>query len=242
VLASTSYVELFLGNAAACLLFGVVVAVLLRDKPQPRSGQDDGDAQAERAAGYRQALADRTLVRFLLMTLVAEFVYIQSTVGLPLHVSDVGLSARDFGLLIGLNGLLVLMLELPITGMVSRFRLPYVLAIGNLLVGAGLALTGLMTDMVLLAVTVLIWTLGEMLSSSVANAYLGSLTPPGMIGRYQGLYFATYTTGTGIGPLLGGAVYALGPWALWTLVAAAGLLSAHLALPRRIGAERAQLK
>ena len=65
VLASTSYVELFLGNAAACLLFGVVVAVLLRDAPQPRSDQDDADTQADRAVGYRQALADRTLVRFL---------------------------------------------------------------------------------------------------------------------------------------------------------------------------------
>lgn len=240
VLASTSYVELFLGNAAACLLFGVVVAALLRDAPRQRSGEDGQDGQDEAAStrtdppvGYRQALADRALVRFLLMTLVAEFVYIQSTVGLPLHVSDVGLSARDFGLLIGLNGLLVLLLELPITGLVSRYRLEYVLAIGNLLIGVGLALTGFMNAMPLLAATVLVWTLGEMMSSSVANAYLGSLTPPPLVGRYQGLYFAAYTTGTGIGPLIGGAVYSIGPWALWALVGVAGLLSAQLCLPRR---------
>jgi len=211
----------------------VVVAVLLRDAPQPRSDQDDADTQADRAVGYRQALADRTLVRFLLMTVVAEFVYIQSTVGLPLHVSDVGLSARDFGLLIGLNGLLVLVLELPTTGAVARYRPEYVLAIGNLLIGAGLALTGFMTGMVLLSATVLVWTLGEMMSSSVANAYLGSLAPPRMVGRSQGLYGAAYTIGTGAGPLIGGAVYAIGPWALWALVGAAGLLSAQLCLPRR---------
>ena len=230
VLASTSYVELFLGNAAACLLFGVVVAVLLRDARAPRSAPS---GPSERSVGYRLALADRTLVRFLLMTVVAEFVYIQSTVGLPLHVTDVGLSARDFGLLIGLNGLLVLLLELPITGAVSRYRPEYVLAAGNLLVGVGLALTGFTTGMALLSATVLMWTLGEMLSSSVAAAYLGSLTPPGMIGRYQGLYGAAYTIGTGAGPLVGGAVYAIGPWALWAIVGAAGLLSARLCLPRR---------
>ncbi|MER5461536.1 MFS transporter [Streptomyces sp. NPDC002668] len=233
VLASTSYTELFLGNAAACLLFGVVVAMLLRDAPQPRSGQDDADTKADRAVGYRQAFADRTLVRFLLMTVVAEFVYIQSTVGLPLHVSDVGLSERDFGLLIGLNGLLVLALELPITGAVSRYRPEYVLAIGNLITGVGLALTGFTASMVLLAATVLIWTLGEMMTSSVAMAYLGSLTPPRMVGRYQGLHGAAYTTGTGAGPLIGGAVYAIGPWALWTLIGAAGLLAARLSLPLR---------
>jgi MFS family permease len=77
------------------------------------------------------------------------------------------------------------------------------------------------------------WTLGEMMSSSVAAAYLGSLAPPRMVGRYQGLYGAAYTIGTGAGPLIGGVVYAIGPWALWALVGAAGLLSARLCLPRR---------
>ncbi|TDX08422.1 MFS transporter [Kribbella sp. VKM Ac-2566] len=233
VLASTSYVELFVGNAVACLLFGVVVAVLLRDAPRQQTDPDDADSPADTAVGYRRALADRRLVRFLLMTVVGEFVYIQSTVGLPLHVTEVGLSARDFGLLIGLNGLVVLALELPITGAVSRYRPEYVLAIGNLLIGAGLALTGLMTGMVLLSVTVLIWTLGEMMSSSVAAAYLGSLAPPRLVGRYQGLYGVAYTAGTGTGPLIGGALYAIGPWTLWAVVAAAGLLAAQLCLPRR---------
>ncbi|MCC5576228.1 MFS transporter [Microtetraspora sp. AC03309] len=233
VLASSSFVGLFLGNAVACLLFGVVVGVLLRDAPKERSDQDDAGTQADRAVGYRQLLADRTLVRFLLMTVFAEFVYIQSTVGLPLHVSDVGLSERDFGLLIGLNGLLVLVLELPITGVVSRYRPEYVLAVGNLITGVGLALTGFMTGMVPLAATVLVWTLGEMMTSSISQAYLGSLAPPRMVGRYQGLHGVAYTTGTGAGPLIGGAVYAIGPWALWALVGVAGLLSAQLCLPRR---------
>ncbi|MGW8885839.1 MFS transporter [Streptomyces sp. NPDC055749] len=233
VLAGASYAVLFLGNAAACLLFGVVVAMLLRDAPKSRSVPDDADAQADRAVGYRQVLADRTLVRFLLMTVVAEFVYIQSTVGLPLHVSDVGLSPGDFGLLIGLNGLLVLVLELPITGAVARFRPEYVLAVGNLVTGVGLALTGFMSSMVLLSVTVLIWTLGEMMTSTISQAYLGSLAPPHMVGRYQGLHGVAYATGTGAGPLIGGAVYAIGPWALWALIGAAGLLSAQLGLERR---------
>ncbi len=233
VLASTSYVELFLVNAAACLLFGVVVAVLLRGTPQLRSDSDDADTQAARAVGYRRALADRALVRYLAMTVFAMFAYIQTTVGLPLHVNEVGLSARDFGLLMGLNGLLVLVLELPITAAVSRYRPEYVMAIGNLLTGVGLALTGFTTGMVLLAGTVLVWTLGEMMFASVSMAYLGSLAPPRMVGRYQGLYGVAYTAGTGAGPLIGGAVYAIGPWALWSLVGAAGLLAAQLCLPRR---------
>jgi predicted MFS family arabinose efflux permease len=233
LLASTSYMGLFLVNAAGCVLFGAVVAALLRDAPKAASEDGDADTQVDQAVGYRQLLADRVLVRFLLMTVVAEFVYIQSTVGLPLHVTDVGLSERDFGLLIGLNGVLVLVLELPITGVMSRYRPEYVLAIGNLITGVGLALTGVTADMVLLSVTVLLWTLGEMMNSSISQAYVGSLAPPRMVGRYQGLHGVAYTIGTGAGPLIGGAAYAVGPWALWSLVGVAGVLSAQLCLPPR---------
>jgi len=119
------------------------------------------------------------------------------------------------------------------TGWVSRYRPEYVLAIGNLIVGIGLALTGFATDMVLLSATVLIWTFGEMVTSTYSQAYLGSLAPPQMVGRYQGLHGVAYTIGTGAGPLIGGAVYAIAPWALWALIGAAGLLSAQLCLPRR---------
>lgn len=227
---------LFWGNAAAYLLFGLVVAVLLRDAPTARSATHEADSPVDRAGtatGCREVLADRILMRFLLMTVFAEFVYIQSTVGLPLHVSDVGLSARDFGLLIGLNGLLVLALELPITGAVARYRPESVLALGNLVVGVGLALTGFMTDMPLLTLTVIIWTLGEMMTSSISQAYVGGLAPPHMVGRYQGLHGVAYTVGTGAGPLIGGALYAVAPWALWALVAAAGVLSAQLCFPPR---------
>ena len=224
LLASTSYAELFLANAAACLLFAVVVGVLLRDAPRQRPEQTAADEP-----GYRQALRDRRLLRFLAMTIVAEFVYIQSTVGLPLHVDE----PRSFGLLIGLNGLVVLALELPITGVVARHRPSSVLAAGNLLIGFGLAATGLVSGMPLLAATVLVWTLGEMMTSSVAAAYLGGLAPARLVGRYQGLYGAAYTIGTGAGPLIGGALYAIAPSMLWLLIAAAGVLSAWLCLPSR---------
>ena len=231
VLASSSYAGLFLVNAVACLLFGAVVTVLLGGGTG--TGRGGADAEPGREGSYREALLDRALVRFLAMTVVGEFVYIQHSVGLPLHMSDAGLGERDFGLLIGLNGLLVLTLELPVTAFVSRRRLEHVLAVGNLVLGLGLALTGVALGLGPLAVTVLVWTFGEMISTSVAQAYLGGLAPAHLVGRYQGLYGVAYTVGTGAGPLVGGAVYAAAPGALWVLVAVGGVLAAWLCLPPR---------
>lgn len=229
VLATISYVSLFLGNAIACLFFAVIAAVLLRDMTRSRSRQHgSGPTEQEWAEkpSYRLALADRRLQRFLIMALISEFIYIQSTVGLPLHVRAVGLSPASFGLLIGLNGVLVLLFELPITSAVSRRRQGPVLAVGNLLTGIGLALTGWATSMPWLAATVLLWTLGEMMYASVAAAYLGGLAPPGMGGRYQGAYGAAQTLGTGVGPLIGGLAYAQSKWALWTICAVASVVAA----------------
>lgn len=237
VVASISYVGLFLGEAAALLLFGLIVTVLLRDTRTAQTDAEETETETKKekdsAAGYRQALGDPTLVRFLLMSVFAMFVYIQTTVGLPLHVSDVGMNARDFGLLMALNGVLVVLFELPLIGVVSKYRPHYVLAVGNLFTCVGLSLTGFTTGMGLLAVTVLIWTIGEMVFSSIAQAHLASLTPPGMIGRYQGLYGAAYTIGTGAGPIVGGALYMLAPWTLWVMVGVLGLVSAQLCLRLR---------
>jgi len=233
VLATVSYVGLFLGNAIACLLLASIAAGLLRDVVRVGSDadQEHSPGSTEPEPSYRQALADRRLQRFLVMTLIAEFIYIQSTVGLPLHVDGIGLSPTSFGLLMGLNGLLVALFELPITGAVSRRRPGLVLAVGNVFTGVGLALTGVANNMFWLAATVLLWTLGEMLYSSMANAYLGGLAPPTMGGRYQGLYGATVMLGGGVGPMIGGAVYAYNEWALWAICAVGGIWSAQLCLP-----------
>jgi predicted MFS family arabinose efflux permease len=212
----------------------VITVLLVRDAPRhgDRAGQREPEEPAAKA-GYLVALADRRLRRFLAMTFVAEFVYIQSTVGLPLHVTSVGLSAADYGLLIGLNGLLVVLFELLVTGAVSRRRPGYVLALGNVFTGAGLALTVFAHSMVWLSATVLLWTAGEMLYASMAAAYLGGLPPPYLVGRYQGLYGAAITAGTGLGPLIGGLVYASSTTAFWALVGLTGLWSAQLCLPPR---------
>nr|WP_062341151.1 MFS transporter [Herbidospora sakaeratensis] len=228
-LATVSYETLFVGNAAACLLLAVIAAVALRDVPQAVEESPDDEPKG----GYRRALADRRLRRFLVMTLIAEFVYIQATVGLPLHIDAEQMTPADFGLLMGLNGVLVLALELPLTGLVSRRSPGAVLALGNLLTGVGLAMTGFFGDLGWLGATVVVWTLGEMLYAAMASAYLGGLAPPHLGGRYQGLYQAAITAGTGVGPILGGLVYAYNEWALWAVCLVGGLVSAWLCLPGR---------
>ena len=60
-------------------------------------------------------------------------------------------------------------------------------------VGAGLfSLTGIARTVPLLAATVVIWTMGEIVSSPVVVAYVAQLAPERYRGRYMGLLTVTW--------------------------------------------------
>ena len=87
------------------------------------------------------------------------------------------------------------------------------------------------------ALTVVIWTLGEMLQSPSNAATVAALSPPMLRGRYQGLNSLNWSAGTALAPVLGGltqehlgdAALRLGCFGLCALVAAGHLVTG----PRR---------
>jgi MFS family permease len=135
-----------------------------------------------------------------------------------------------------LNGLIVVLLELPMTTITGRHARRPVIAVGFLLVGAGFALTAWATTVPLLALTVAIWTIGEIANAPVSQAYVADLAPTHLRGRYQGAWGLTFGLALIIGPVVGAAAYAAGPTAFWLSCGALGLISALLVLgvtPRR---------
>jgi MFS family permease len=103
-----------------------------------------------------------------------------------------------------------------------------VIATGMLLTGAGFALTALATDVPLLAVTVAIWTIGEIAAAPVAQAYVAELAPLHLRGRYQGAFGLTFALGLVFAPALGTAAYAANATAFWLSCGVLGVASALL--------------
>lgn len=58
---------------------------------------------------------------------------------LALSPRDEGLTSGQYSLIMSLNGLLILLVELPVTHYLKRFRPKYVLAVGFALIGLGLS-------------------------------------------------------------------------------------------------------
>ena len=79
-----------------------------------------------------------------------------------------------------------------------------------------------------LAATVVVWTLGEMISSPVATAHAAQLAPERYRGRYLGLFMMMWSLGMVIGPPAGTFVFERSPAAVWAACGALGVISAAL--------------
>lgn len=230
LLAERSFLLLFVVEASCSAAFGIAALLFLPEGVRShRTGERPGEL-------VRAIRADRSFQLFLVASLLVGLVYFQQQGALPLHVVDQGLSFATFGALMSLNGLIVVLLELPMTIITGRHARRPVIAVGFLLVGAGFALTAWANNVPLLALTVAIWTIGEIANAPVSQAYVADLAPTHLRGRYQGAWGLTFGLALVIGPVVGTAAYAAGPTAFWLSCGVLGVISALLVLgvtPRR---------
>lgn len=223
-IADRSFFWLFVGDAVTSVVFGTVALVSL---PGGR-----GDVPAGHAArgSVGRMLRDRAFVAFMAASIGITYVYLQSMSVLALHVKAEGLSTSDYGLLVSLNGLLVVFLELPIASVTQRLDARRVIAVGFFVTGLGFALTAFAGTMPLLAATVVLWTIGEVVDAPVSSAYVAALAPAHMRGRYMGAWGLTWSLGLMLAPSLGSRIYVAAPDGAWLACGAIGAAAAAIVL------------
>lgn len=240
LLADRSFFWLFLGNALTSCMFGVIALAALPSGAPPRPAvgapatAPPGSAQPDSAAaaGFLSIASDRALLRFLAASTLLSLVFFQYQSTFALYVRDIGLSNAIYGMLIAINGAVVVLFEVPVTAITRRLRAQPVIATGFVLTGLGFALTGVTGGVVTLAVTVVLWSFGEVLAAPVASAHVAELAPAHLRGRYMGIYNLTFSLGLMLGPGIGTWIYTRSASALWSACGIVGVLGAALVLWR----------
>jgi MFS family permease len=222
VLADRSYWLLFAADAATCLAFAVIIA---RAVPETRPASTSGEA-----GSYRQVLRDGIAVGLVVSTLLGSLVYIQQVVTLPLAVRGSGLSASAYGLIYAVNPIAVIAAQPLVLRLIDRFRVVPTLAAADLVMGIGFALTWFAHSIGVFALTVLIWTIGEIGFNAVGPALVAEIAPPHLRGRYNGLLGMAFGAANLLGPLAGSWVFGVSPGLLWLLCLVTGALSAAVIL------------
>ncbi len=219
-LAGHSFLWLFLGDALTSALFGVVALVAL----------PHGLRNQHTESGWSEALAsvarNKSFHRVLLSSLAIALVFFQMSSTFGLHVTSLGLSSTTYGALLSMNGVLVVCFELLLTAFTQRLPARRIMAAGYVLIGAGFALNAFARTAPAFAITMSIFTLGEMVAMPVSSAYIADLAPAHLRGRYMGMFGLIWAMALAAGPSLGTMAYARSPMLLWLGCGGLGLLAA----------------
>ncbi|MGZ4614496.1 MAG: MDR family MFS transporter [Actinomycetes bacterium] len=237
MLARSGYVTLFLVDAATTLVFAVLVYLRVPEShpglSTPRSTAGGDGARAVTSGSMRDVLRDRVFLSFVLLTFGFAVVFMQHLSSLPVQMDDDGLSPAQYGTVLALNGALIVLVTVPATRWLQRFPRSRVMATSGVFVGVGFGATAWASTPAQYAVTVAIWTVGEVIGAAVGPAIVADLSPAAMRGRYQGLFSFSFALAALVAPLAGGAVYdVFGGPVLWAGCAALSLVTAagHLVI------------
>ncbi len=223
-LAQISYQWLFIVEAAAMSSYAVIILLLTRETlparaksasdPSRDEGHDDRTMTFGEAA--RHILKDGKFIAFGFGILLTGMVFMQCMATFPLYLSSLGIEEATYGNIVAVNGAMIVLFQIPLTTLMSRFNRAWILPVSALATGIGFGMIGLGTHPAYFALCVAVFTLGEMLMSPLIPAITSDFAPVQLRGRYMGVVGICYSGANAFGVPLGGRVLALfGPGALW---------------------------
>ncbi|MFI6446349.1 MDR family MFS transporter [Kitasatospora sp. NPDC050543] len=239
LIATHGYLVLFLLDALSTLLCAVLIFVKIPEtRPDVPAARRD-----EPTVGLGSVFRDGRFMVVVALNLLLALVVQQGSTTLAVDMGRAGISATQYGLVIGLNGLLIVLLQIPLTrAMEGRSRTALLVA-SALLTGWGFGLTALAGSSALFyAGTVAVWTIGEIMNAPTMMALVAELSPTHARGRYQGVHSLSWSLASFVGPAAGGLLLQhVGGGAVWGACAVCGTLAAlgYAVLGRQPGAPTA---
>jgi MFS family permease len=213
--ASLNQLALFALDAATMLAFAVLVLTRVPET-RPAGLERSASLLLTSASGLGRVLADRTFIGFCVMSFGTAIVMWQNGVALPLDMRRHGIDISTFGLLMSINGIIIIAVQPLLTPRLARIPRTAVLAVAALLFGMGFGLYAVVDGVGGYALAVTLWTLAEIALLPTGSSVVADLAPGALRGRYQGVYSMSWGLASCVGPVLGGAVLARqGGVSLW---------------------------
>lgn len=222
-LISISWDLLFWADASTNVAYAVIAAIALPRRKIVREAKPSEATvgSPERRADYRAVFADRRYVLYLGAMFLRSAAYIQFVTTMPLVMKDDGLATAWFGVMITLNGSIVLTSELLVTKLVQRWPPRVAATTSFVLLGAGLTVIAPTLGLFVFFAATVLGTFSEIVGGPTLFSYPGLAAPKGVTARYMAAMQTAYGLGSAVGPAVGVAVWNLighQAWWLWGLI------------------------
>lgn len=229
-IAEYSYLAGFVGEAVMTLFCAVVVFMKVPEsRPQKALSTLPGAGAAAAEDGVRlgTVLRDGRFMGVVGLSFVIALIFQQGYVGLPVAMGADGFSSSDFGTAVAVNGVLIVVLQIPVTRFIQSRDPRRLLIVSSLLAGYGFGLTAFAGSVAVYALTICVWTVAEIVNAPVQNGLVVQLSPAHGRGRYQGMYTLSWSAAALVAPLMSGVVIDhFGAGWLWGTCAVLGTVAA----------------
>lgn len=220
-LADYSFQWLFWGDAMTTATYGLIIAFFIRETlPTHRQGNSHATLVERVTWGeaVRHMRGDTTFLLFSAATFLTSLVFMQAFSTLPIYINQLGYSRQQVGWLLSANGILIVILQLPVTHVLNRFHRMLVIIAGEVLIALGFGLTAVAVTVPMLLTTIVIWTTGEVMQAAFKQSLVADLAPMAIRARYMGVFSLAHALGFAIGAPLGGQILdRWGPTVLWPI-------------------------
>ncbi|NGO75306.1 MFS transporter [Streptomyces sp. YC504] len=238
IVAQYSYLAGFLGEAALTMACAVLVFLKLPESRPEKTVVAGKPADPEVSMGT--VLKDGRFMGVVGLSFLISLIFTQSYVGLPVAMGAADFTPSDFGMVIAVNGVLIVALQIPVTRFIEHRDPQKLLVVSALLAGYGFGLTAFAGSIGAYALTVIVWTLAEIINSPTQMSLVVRLSPVHARGRYQGMYSMSWSVAGLAAPLMAGFVIdRYGADWLWGATAVLGTVAAvgYWALMRNLPQE-----
>lgn len=225
VLAQADFRWVFFGSAAMTLL-----ALMWFVRTTWRRPVLINDEKSTDDAGSGVPHRDKPFLWLLAATAVLGIAFdtVYSTLGNYLR-DYYHLSTEAIGWQFGLNALLVIALQIPLSHWGERWGMRRQMLLGSVLLACGLGMLPFGSGLFYVCLSTLIWTLGEAFFMPPLNVLAMHFAQGGKSGQYFGLFFMSWSASALLSPVLSGQLYGqFGGHSVWLASALMVLISIPL--------------
>ncbi|KAA8816607.1 MFS transporter [Bifidobacterium callitrichos] len=225
-LVKVSYSLMFYVEAAVMLAVTILLVGFFREvrhlgiavpKPGDAAVRADSDvAPTSLRDNWHRVLTDWPFLAFSVLMFGYYLVYFQSTSGLPIAMTNLGMGLGEYSVLLTINGFMLCALQIPAMKLFARMGNSRVLVAGLAVTIIGYAVQIVAGSWGGFALAVVLWTLGELGTFPIATTIVAAMAPASARGTYQGVYNVLWSLSIALAPLIGGGVISrFGGRTLW---------------------------
>jgi MFS family permease len=178
-------------------------------------------------ANFKALLFDKKLLPPMLAFFIILIVFFQMNSTLPVfminHIHSLPLT---FGLVCGINAVLIILFQLWVNNYISNWKNNYVLSTGAALIAVGFGSYVFANSVAVIIFGLLLWTAGEIILFPTIASYVSEIAPTKQQGLYMGIYTMILNAALVFSPIIGTQLLERTGSFFWFICFILGLISA----------------